>query len=151
MDYTQEFREIIINVSRLLGREVDMNKVEIIDRGMPHKPHSLKPGTMGVYAFNYKGRFLKIGKAGPNSNNRFLYQHYKPGAAMSTLAGSILPDPEMEGLGITESNIGEWIKSNCRRIDILLNVDLGIFTLELVEAALHYKYEPKYEGFASQR
>lgn len=98
MDYTQEFRDIIINVSHLLGREVDMSKVEIIDRGMPHKPRSLKPGTMGVYTFNYKGRFLKIGKAGPNSNNRFLYQHYKPGSAMSTLAGSILPDPD-GGLG----------------------------------------------------
>ncbi|GEM_PF-5297747 len=46
---------------------------------------------------------------------------------------------------------GNWIKKNCRRIDILLDADLGIFTLELIEATLHYKYEPKYEGFLAQR
>jgi hypothetical protein len=57
----------------------------------------------------------------------------------------------MRGMGITEENVGEWIKSNCRRIDIEIDADLGAFTLELVEAILHYKYTPKYEGFDSQR
>lgn len=151
MKYTSEFESIIRDVSRCLGKEIDMSKVQIVDRGLPHIPHSLKPGTMGVYTFNYNGKFLKIGKVGPKSNNRFLYQHYIPGSAKSTLAASIIADPQMKALGITEDNVGDWIKENCRRIDILLDVDLGIFTLELVEAALHYKYEPKYEGFASQR
>lgn len=32
-----------------------------------------------------------------------------------------------------------------------MDADLGIFSLELVEAALHYKYEPVYEGFSTQR
>lgn len=43
------------------------------------------------------------------------------------------------------------LKENCRRIDIILDKNLGIFALELVEAALHYKYEPRYEGFSNQR
>ena len=151
MDYTFEFESIIRNVSRCLGKEADMSKVQIVDRGLPHTPHSLKSGTMGIYTFNYKGQFLKIGKVGPKSNNRFLYQHYVPGSAKSTLAVSIISDEDMQSLGITKNNVGDWIKANCRRIDILLDADLGIFTLELVEAALHYKYEPKYEGFTSQR
>ena len=57
----------------------------------------------------------------------------------------------MQDIGINENNVGDWIKSNCYRIDILMDSDLGIFTLELIEAALHYKYEPVYEGFAGQR
>ena len=43
--------------------------------------------------------------------------------------------------------MGEWIKSNCYRNDVLLDISLGVFALELVEAALHYKYKPTYEGF----
>ena len=60
-------------------------------------------------------------------------------------------DAEMAELNITESSVGDWIKSNCRRIDILIDVSAGIFTLELIEGILHYIYEPKYEGFNSQR
>ena len=67
------------------------------------------------------------------------------------MAASILQDTRMQGKGIDEGNVGQWIKNNCRRIDILLDSDLGIFSLELIEAALHYKYEPVYEGFSNQR
>ncbi|MGX8797709.1 hypothetical protein ACR6HW_16855 [Fusibacter sp. JL298sf-3] len=94
---------------------------------------------------------MKIGKAGPSSNARFLSQHYNPKSARSTLAASILADEKMQNKGINETNVGDWIKKNCRRIDILLDVNLGIFTLELIEAALHYRYEPIYEGFSAQR
>ena len=151
MDYQKEIQETIVAVSAALGRRIDRGKIEIIDRGVPHTPASLKPGTMGVYTFLYNGRFLKIGKAGPNSNARFLSQHYNPDSANSNLAASILDDPDMAVHGLTVNTVGKWIKQNCRRIDILIGAGLGIFTLELVEASLHYKYEPKYEGFSSQR
>lgn len=42
--------------------------------------------------------------------------------------------------------MGEWIKNNCRRVDILIDESLGGFALELVEAILHYRFRPKYEG-----
>ena len=54
-------------------------------------------------------------------------------------------------LNIDPSNIKDWIKTNCRRIDIIIDADLGVFSLELIEGIMHYKYEPRYEGFASQR
>ena len=57
----------------------------------------------------------------------------------------------MRDKGINEDDVGEWIKRNCRRIDIEINVDLGIFALEFIEAVLHYKYTPKYEGYSAQR
>ncbi|MDQ4679509.1 hypothetical protein RCF13_07250, partial [Stenotrophomonas maltophilia group sp. RNC7] len=74
-----------------------------------------------------------------------------PRSAKSNLAASILSDNRMQGEDINEYNVGDWIKNNCRRIDILVDSDLGIFTLGLIEAALHYKYEPIYEGFDTQR
>ena len=106
---------------------------------------------MGVYTFLYQDAFLKIGKAGPNSGARFSSQHYLPNSSASNLARSILNDTRMQDLGLTEKNVGSWIKQNTRRIDILLDASLGIFTLELIEAALHFKYEPRYEGFQNQR
>ncbi|MDD3227895.1 MAG: hypothetical protein PHE09_01655 [Oscillospiraceae bacterium] len=146
-----EFDEIILEVTKLLGKPVDKKRYEIIDRGMPHEPKMLPFGKMGIYTFWHNGIALKIGKAGSKSNARFMSQHYNPKSAQSTLAASILSDQSMTHLDVSEANIGDWIKRNCRRIDILLDVDLGIFTLELIEAALHYKYEPKYEGFLAQR
>ncbi|WP_433945498.1 hypothetical protein [Paenibacillus sp. SN-8-1] len=66
-------------------------------------------------------------------------------------AKSILSDSGMSGLNIDPSNIKDWIKTNCRRIDVIINADIGVFALDLIEGIMHYKYEPKYEGFASQR
>ena len=144
--------ECIKNASAAIDRPIDNDKINIIDRGQPHSaPHSLPKGKMAVYMFVYEGVALKIGKAGPNSNARYTSQHYNPKSAISNLAKSILSDVEMGDKGINEDNVGEWIKQNCRRIDVEIDADLGIFTLEFIEAVLHYKYTPKYEGFSSQR
>ena len=150
MDYVKEFHQHIYNATTAIGKPLDKLKYEIIDRGVPHKPAGLPIGKMGIYTFYYDGHFLKIGKAGAKSDSRFRSQHYGFNA-QSTLAKSIMNDVKMLALGINEKNIGEWIKKNCRRIDILIDVSAGIFTLELIEGILHYVYEPKYEGFNSQR
>ncbi len=151
MEIVKEYEKIICQLPNMLGKEIDHSKYEIIDRGVPHKPKSMPKGTMGIYSFWYEDKALKIGKAGPKSNPRFLSQHYNPKSAQSNLATSILKDTDMVSKGINEANVGDWIKESCRRVDILLDVELGIFTLELIEAALHYKYEPEYEGFVAQR
>lgn len=150
-NYVDEFDKIIQAVSESLGKSIDKRLYKILDRGLPHQPKGLPSGTMGVYTFNYNGLFLKIGKAGPSSNARFLSQHYNPNSAMSNLAKSILNDTDMQNLRINELNVGDWIKRNCRRIDIIIDAEAGIFTLELIEAILHYKYSPIYEGFITQR
>lgn len=150
-DIVRDFDKTINNVFNILDNPLDHNKYEIIDRGLPHVPQSLRPGCMGVYSFYYEDRFLKIGKTGAKSNARFLSQHYNPNSSSSNLASSILKDPNMAYLNLNSQNISDWIKTHCRRIDILIDESLGVFTLELVEAILHYKYKPLYEGFSSQR
>lgn len=150
MDYVTEFRQHIINVTTALGKPLDENYLEIIDCGLNRKRRGLPSGKMGVYAYCYNGVFLKIGKAGPRSSARFSSQHYRLNAK-STLAKSILKDESMSELGITEQNVGDWIKNNCCRIEVLISTEAGIFTLELIESIIHYVYKPKYEGFISQR
>jgi len=144
--------DYIAKITATLGKPINKSDVRTIDRGVPHeRPKCLTPGTMAVYTFIYKGEFLKIGIAGSNSEARYTSQHYSANSAPSTLAKSILADSQMQELGLDASNIGKWIQSNCRRIDFELPDTLSIFARDLIEKMLHYKYEPRYEGFASQR
>lgn len=151
MDYINEIDTLIQEVSLAIGKPISREKYEIIDRGLPHIPPSRLPAEkMAVYMFLLGDEFLKIGKANHRSNARFCSQHYGLNAP-STLAKSLLEDSGISNSNINPSNIKDWIKTNCRRIDIIIDADLGVFTLELIEGIMHYKYEPRYEGFASQR
>ena len=151
MDYVTEFDRIIQDVTLALRKPISRDRYEIIDRGVPHKPGSLKNGRMGIYTFIFNNEFLKIGIVGANSNPRFLSQHYNPRSAQSTLAASLLMDPAMQKYGFTEDNVGDWIKTNCRRVDIMIDADISIFARDLIEKAFHYRFEPRYEGFKTQR
>lgn len=62
----------------------------------------------------------------------------------STLAGSILNDFEMKTSDITSENIKDWILQNCQRIDIIIDVNAGVSTLQDIKLALHKYFEPKY-------
>lgn len=105
---------------------------------------------MGIYIFKYETTYLKIGMAGPGNNSRFSVQHYSLTPHISsTLAKSILKDIEFyHSHKLNESNnIGEWIKQYCQRIEIIFNAnECSRFAFPLIEAALHYKYKPRYEG-----
>lgn len=146
-----ELQDYVDSLIQFFG--IDPNAVEVRDEGMPHKRYGLPKNKYAVYIFEYQGRILKIGKAGPKSSARFTSQHYHPSRAKSNLAKSLLADNEMASLlvDLTPDTVGEWIQSNVRRINVLIDVSASIFTLALFEAALQYKYQPKYEGFENQR
>lgn len=140
-----EIETIIQSISYMLKRPIDKNSYEVIDRGVPHIPQKLPDGKMAIYMFKYNGDYLKIGKVGYKSNARFLSQHYLPNSSRSNLSKSILKDcKSYEQLDF--EHIGEWIKNNCQRIDIIIDKNLGPFTLGLIEAILQYRFKPKYEG-----
>jgi hypothetical protein len=119
----------------------------------PHKPPSALPnGKMAVYVFIWNGRCLKVGKVGPKSQARFTSQHYSPASSNSNLAKSLVAGHGKLGLsGITESNVGTWIKTNVDRANFLLNAESGIPVLTLLEAFLQCRLNPVFEGFDSQR
>jgi len=130
-----------------VGIEVNKDQTKILDWGCPHKTESLPKGKMAIYIFIYNDICLKVGKVGPNSNPRYNSQHYNPKSSKSNLAKSILADDYFKTFDITEKNVGEWIKKNTRRINILLDENLGYFILNYIEAYFQLTYKPKYEGF----
>ena len=150
-DFEKDTREIISQISRILGKEIPETSYRFEVLGVPHlAPKSLAKGKMAIYIFKYKDSYLKIGKVGAKSKPRYIYQHYQPDSSPSNLAKSILKD-ELFSIShsITKDNVGQWIKDNCQRINILIDKELGHFALSLIEAMLHYKYQPKYEGLSS--
>ncbi|QRM18388.1 hypothetical protein GBK02_02725 [Dechloromonas sp. TW-R-39-2] len=115
-----------------------------------HTPTRLLKGHAAVYVFLFGDRCLKVGRAGENSNARYRSQHYT-GSAKSTLAGSLLKH-EIPWLPTVQANqTREWICKNTSRINFLLKASHGPFPIGLLEAFLHCKLQPVFEGFASQR
>lgn len=91
---------------------------------------NLQTGKGAVYVFSLNkksqapagpNRVLKVGKVGPNSLNRFRYQHYNPGSANSTLSGSIsMLEILWDYIGIGENvskeiDFGQWLIENTDR------------------------------------
>ena len=102
---------------------------------------------MGVYGFWYDDAWLKIGKVGPNSKNRYTYQHYNLGSARSTFPGSLMGDSKMAPIvGSDRSSINAWIRTSTCRVNILLPAKRQPELLSLLEAFLHLRLRPRYEG-----
>ena len=136
-----------LTVASLAHASVYREDIEIEYLEAPHKPPpSLPPGKMAVYGFWHAGDWLKIGLAGPNSNARYTSQHYNPNSAQSTLAASLVRDSRMsKSPDFNPGAPGDWIKSRCNRVNILLDSKHGGLLLALLEAFLHLRLRPRYE------
>ena len=133
-------------VATLAHATVPLDQIRIEVLRKPHKAKTLPLGKMAVYSFFLNERAHKVGKAGPNSGPRFTYQHYA-GSAISTLSGSILSNQGKVGAaGLDSKTAGEWIKANTDRIDLLVPVSFGTPVLSLLEAFLHVRWNPMFEG-----
>jgi hypothetical protein len=121
-------------------------KVEVCSR--PHRPPSQLPANhIAVYAFFLDGRVIKVGKAGEKTRARYTSQHYSPESCRSNLAKSILAYPKLCGASqIGKENIASWIKNRTDRVNILLPSSSHPSVLSLLEAFLHVRWLPVYEG-----
>ena len=137
----------------LAGVNMSRNALSFEILSAPHKPPSSLPkGMMAIYIFQWKGECLKVEKVGPNSQARYTSQHYSPSSSNSNLAKSIVSAREKLGLsGVSESNVGAWIKSNVDRINILIDSKCGIPVLTLCESFFQCRLRPRFEGFESQK
>jgi hypothetical protein len=137
-----DFRE----VARLGGIELDTGWASVEWLQMPHRaPPHMPAGKMAVYAFWGDGAWLKVGKAGPNSQPRYTSQHYNAGSAKSTLAASLISSPP-SGPKLDPQTCGEWIRANTHRFNILVPSDRPRELLSLLEAFLHLRLRPRFEG-----
>lgn len=143
--------EYIERLTQDLGDKLEKDNYIVEDLGCPHiQPKRMRDGYAAIYIFAYERpdgcyEYLKIGKANQNSNARFVSQHYGF-SAPSTLAKSICADQEFASLGVNQSNVKDWMLNNLHRINVLIKVTGDTAITELVEAVLHYRFRPRFEG-----
>ncbi|MGA7669697.1 MAG: hypothetical protein WBW04_04705 [Nitrolancea sp.] len=133
-------------VTELAGDPVTRTGIEIEFLPAPHHPGGLPKGKMAIYGFWCDGTWLKIGKAGPKSGPRFVSHHYNV-SALSTLAKSLVTDPHMQNIHEFDlQSPGAWMRACTNRVNILLPATRGVPLLTLLEAFLHVRLKPRYEG-----
>ena len=142
------------------GIELPPNAISHDGSVAPHRTYDLPAGKGAVYVFTLPAgasapagpnRALKVGKAGPNSNARFRYQHYKSGTANSTLAGAIENNPILHsyiGLRETPKDVGAWIKQSTDRDNFYVIGDRRD-VLGMLEVFLKGRLGPVFEGSLS--
>lgn len=127
-------------------------------KGPLHQPSALPSGSQGVYVFLTDFHCFKVGKAGPKSKARWNSHHYNlDESTPSAFTKSIIKNRERfksyfsesqhtEIDQLEKSNIGDWIRNNISRIELLLPESEGGYALNLLEALVQYRLNPKYEG-----
>lgn len=138
---------VFLTVAELAGDPISRSDIAVEYLAAPHRPARLPSGKMAVYGFWGDGMWLKIGKAGPKSNARYFSQHYNAGSAMNTVAGSLAKDPYVLTVaGFDPLSVGDWIRKETHRVNILLPASRHRALLSLLEAFLHLRLRPRYEG-----
>lgn len=151
--------EDFLEVAKLAGIEIQEEAIQVEILLMPHERPRLPEGKMAVYVFDAHDHVLKVGQAGLGSETRYRYHHYRPDAAPSVLATSILKDKEaVQRYRVDTENVGNWILSNTDRVNFLLDVEAtGLeikdceWIITLLEAFVQCRLKPLYEGPARKR
>lgn len=110
-----------------------------------HIPLALPANSAAVYIFKWKDNYLKVGKVNTNSNARYQSQHYNPDSSRSNLAKSLLSDTEFQAL-LGDGNVGEWLKANTTRFNIIIPNNLGKNFVHFAEAFFILKCNPRFEN-----
>ena len=126
------------------ARQWHLVQVEFYDA--PHQPPGPLRGRQAAYLFFRGQEWLRIGQTGYRS--RFTSHHYGTRRSGSTFAKDVWTNRTDFGFRGRESEVGDWIKQNCGRANVILpaNRDWPKSVLVLLESYLHYRLKPRFEG-----
>ena len=137
----------LINSANLAGFEIQNNEIILLQLNSGIENHiqpRLPNGFNAVYIFKYNQMYLKVGKVSANSNPRYQFQHYSANSNGSTLSKSLINDAYFNNI-INNQVIGEWIKENTTRFNILIPEILTKNFLHFAEAFFILKCSPRFE------
>lgn len=126
----------------------------------PHVSRALPHEYAGVYIFSYRGIVLKVGKAAAGNNHRWQYDHYDLYSSESNLAASLYAyahyftreDPDLQRVDLKrkvrklkEREIGDWIRQNVDRCNLLVESFWASFVSEDLENFAISRLNPRFE------
>lgn len=138
----------LVSAASNAGHTIDRNELQLLqwNAGITtHLPVQLPNNFAAVYIFKWNDQYLKVGKVNSNSNARYQSHHYNPDSSPSNLSKSLLSETEFQAL-LGDGIVGEWIKENTTRFNILIPVHLGKNFVHFAEAFFILKCNPKFEN-----
>jgi hypothetical protein len=155
MERINEIIKDFVKVCQIAKLDLNENdiRIEPLIAGNEHLPRKLEKNFMAVYIFidpNYEICY-KVGKVGTNSNARYQTQHYSPNSSKSNLAKSLLNDHDRNDNIELQNDVGQWIKDNTTKINLIISTEKKVLTLNLLESFVQCRLNPIYEGYKSQR
>ncbi len=116
----------------------------LINRPAPHsRPKKRKEGNSSITLFFYGEALLYVGYAGKKSNARYLSHYYNPNSSPSNLAKKLLEGRLFaEGFSFDEKNVGSWIQSKCRRVDLLFPSSFSPQSLQKIKHSIIEELRP---------
>jgi hypothetical protein len=145
---TEQDIQALCNSAINAGFNGDANDIELLQWNLGiqnHIPLQLPADKAAVYIFKWNDTYLKVGKVNENSNARYQSQHYNPNSSNSNLSKSLLGDAEFQAL-LGNANVGNWIKENTIRFNILIPTNFGKNFVHFAEAFFILKCNPKFEN-----
>ena len=145
---TRQDLQLLVDAAELADFNVNIDDLQLIqwDAGhQTHRPIRLPRDFAAVYVFKWNDTYLKIGMVNTNSNARYQTHHYNSSSSNSNLSKSIQNDPEFQAL-LADADIGDWIKENTTRFNILIPIELGKKFVQFTEAFFILKCNPMFEG-----
>jgi hypothetical protein len=137
----------LCNSAKQAGFNVEATEIELLqwDFGITnHIPLQLPSNKAAIYIFKWNNSYLKVGKVNANSNARYQSQHYNPNSSNSNLSKSLLADIEFQAL-LGDKSVGNWIKENTTRFNLLIPTALGKNFVHFAEAFFILKCNPRFE------
>jgi len=138
----------LCDAALIAGFNVDPNELTLLqwNAGLQtHIPLRLPANSAAVYIFKWNNVYLKVGKVNAKSNARYQSQHYNPNSSGSNLSKSLLRDIEFREM-FNYLSVGEWIRTNTIRFNILIPINLGQNFVHFAEAFFILKCSPRFEN-----
>ncbi len=128
------------------GGPLSADEIEVEFLDAPHvQPDCLPEGKVAIQGYWGDGDWLMVGKVGPNSNARYVSQHYGIDRAPSTLALRLVQDAHMGTVpGFDADDPGGWILRACHRVNVLLPASRNGAFLESLKKFLLERLKPRY-------
>ena len=145
---TQQDIQALCNAATNAGFYAEPNNIDLLQWNagiQTHIPLALPTNKAALYIFKWNDLYLKVGKVNTNSNARYQSQHYNPYSSNSNLSKSLLSDTEFQAL-LNNVIVGNWIKENTTRFNILIPSNLGKNFVHFAEAFFILKCSPKFEN-----
>lgn len=146
IDYKADIYKVISDTCDECNIKFDKSDYQIdVSEEYSHNSRSLPLGMRAVFLFiTADEKCLGVYRANKNSNAAFQSHPYGINRSAGNLSKSLYGDPNSPQYH--NENVGEWIKANTKRIDIIYNGEYSDYFSQYLKYKLQEEFKPIYKA-----